>query len=142
LEKIAPANTTSAAMAAFLKDFAGNGYTAMDDDFNSPILIAQLFEAVKYINLLAENRETVDENMLKEFQKTLNAFAFEILGLMEEGDTGNNNMTGQLVQIIIDLRNNAKAGKDFATSDKIRERLKDAGIILKDGKNGTEWMKE
>jgi cysteinyl-tRNA synthetase len=142
LEKIQPAKATSPTLSAFLKDFAANGYAAMDDDFNSPILIAQLFEAVKYINLLAENRETIDENALTEFRKTLNDFVFDISGLTEEGDTGSNNMLNDLVQIIIDLRNNAKANKDFATSDQIRDKLKSAGIILKDGKTGTEWVKE
>ncbi len=116
-------------------------YDAMDDDFNSPILIAQLFEAVKFINSLQEEKETISEKDLKILHKTMHDFLFEVMGL-EDSSAENSQDAEKLsaaVELLIQLRNQARANKDFATSDKIRDELAAKGIQLKDGKDGTSF---
>lgn len=115
-------------------------YDAMNDDFNTPILIATLFEAVKHINLIKEGKESLteaDRNVLKE---TMNNFIFEVLGLDHKLDAqGDSDKLPGVVDLLIQLRNEARANKDFATSDKIRDQLAALGIQLKDGKEGTTF---
>ncbi|WP_330442950.1 cysteine--tRNA ligase [Flavobacterium sp. C4GT6] len=115
-------------------------YDAMNDDFNSPILIAQLFEAVRYINLLKENKETITASDLKLLSETLHAFVFDVLGLVDEKTASNNNdkLEG-VVNMLIGMRNEARANKDFALSDQIRNKLTELGIELKDSKEGTTF---
>ncbi len=116
-------------------------YNTMNDDFNSPMLIAQLFEASKVINSAKEGKVTLTSNDIEVLQKTMHDFIFEVLGL-EDTSVGQNNDGDKLseaVSILIGLRNQARANKDFATSDLIRDQLKEAGINLKDGKDGTSF---
>lgn len=114
-------------------------YDAMNDDFNTPILIAQLFEAVRYINLLKENKETLTAEDLELLTKTLASFLFDVLGLSSEKAVGNTEKLDSVVNMLIGMRNEARANKDFALSDKIRDQLTDLGINLKDGKEGTTF---
>ncbi|MGB6268582.1 MAG: cysteine--tRNA ligase [Olleya sp.] len=116
-------------------------YDAMNDDFNTPILIANLFEAVKYINQIKEGIETISDKDLYTFKATINAFVFDILGLKNdktEASSGTNKLKGA-VELLIKLRQEARANKDFALSDKIRDELAEAGIQLNDGKEGTTF---
>ena len=115
-------------------------YDAMNDDFNSPILIANLFEAVKYINQIKEGAETITKDDLNELQNTINTFVFDVLGLVNvtKEETGTDKLTGA-VDLLIKLRQEARANKDFALSDKIRDELAAAGIMLQDGKEGTTF---
>lgn len=115
-------------------------YDAMNDDFNTPILIAQLFEAVKHINLIKEGKESITQNDKSVLTQTLNAFVYEVLGLerQKEGLGASNKLSG-VVELLIALRDEARANKDFETSDKIRDRLANLGIQLKDGKEGTTF---
>ena len=116
-------------------------YDAMNDDFNSPILIAQLFEATKQINAIKEGNATISEADLKLLKTTMHDFIFDVLGLLDlasEGNDDTNKLSGA-VELLIELRNKARADKDFATSDKIRDDLKEVGIQLKDGKDGTTY---
>jgi cysteinyl-tRNA synthetase len=116
-------------------------YAAMNDDFNSPILIAQLFEATKWINQLNEGGAKISATDLELLRTTMHSFVYDVLGLPKEME-GQNNGQQQLdaaVNLLIDLRNQARANKDFATSDAIRDRLQEAGIQLKDGKEGTSF---
>ena len=116
-------------------------YDAMNDDFNSPILIAQLFEAVKIINSAKEGNIKLDQNAITILQDTMQLFIFEVLGLQENlviNTTDDAKLEGA-VAILIELRNQARINKDFATSDLIRDQLKAAGINLKDGKDGTSF---
>ncbi len=116
-------------------------YDAMNDDFNSPMLIAQLFEASKVINSAKEGKVTLTLEDIDTLQKTMCDFIFDVLGL-EDASAGQNNDGDKLteaVSILIGLRNQARANKDFATSDLIRDQLKEAGINLKDGKDGTSF---
>jgi cysteinyl-tRNA synthetase len=116
-------------------------YNAMNDDFNSPILIAHLFDAVKMINLIKENKETISAPDLTEFTKLINAFVFEVLGLENvEEQQGDNKKLEGVLNMLIGMRNEARANKDFALSDHIRDELLKLGIQLKDGKEGTSFL--
>ncbi len=115
-------------------------YDAMNDDFNSPILIAHLFEAAKYINQIKDGTERLNQNDLKMLTDTINAFVFDVLGLenVTKKDSGTDKLSGA-VDVLIKLRQEARANKDFALSDKIRDELALVGIQLKDGKDGTTF---
>lgn len=115
-------------------------YDAMNDDFNTPILISQLFEAVKHINLIKEGKESISQKDKEHLTAILDAFISDVLGLEKNSDSGENSKTlNGVVEMLIELRNNARANKDFATSDKIRDQLLGLGIQLKDGKDGTTF---
>jgi cysteinyl-tRNA synthetase len=116
-----------------------NCYDAMNDDFNSPILIAQLFEGVKYINLLKENKESLTHDDLEDFKVILKAFVFDVLGLEDATSKDSSDKLSGVVDILIEMRNQARANKDWALSDKIRDELLERGIQLKDGKDGTTF---
>ena len=139
-------NTLESIEASDSSDFAiapwvDSCYAAMNDDFNSPILIAQLFEATKWINQLNEGGAKITQEDLELLRATIHSFVYDVLGLPKEME-GQNNGQQQLeaaVNLLIDLRNQARANKDFATSDAIRDRLQEAGIQLKDGKEGSSF---
>ena len=115
-------------------------YQAMNDDFNSPILIAHLFDAVKTINAIKEGKETIHAEDLHLLQKTMNDFVFDVLGLQEEShNLQENTALNHVMDFIIELRNEARANKNFALSDQIRDKLAQAGIQLKDSKEGTTF---
>ena len=115
-------------------------YDAMNDDFNTPILIAQLFEGVRFINLLKENKETISAADLNTLTTTINSFVFNVLGLENQkaSENGNDKLEGT-INMLIDMRNKARADKDFAMSDHIRDQLLALGIQLKDSKEGTSF---
>ena len=115
-------------------------YNAMNDDFNSPILISHLFEAAKHINQMKDNKASLTSDDLELLKKTMNAFTFDVLGLVNvtKADTGTDKLTGA-VELLIELRQQARANKDFALSDKIRDDLAAKGIQLNDGKDGTTF---
>ncbi|WKW47245.1 cysteine--tRNA ligase [Myroides sp. JBRI-B21084] len=108
------------------------------DDFNSPILIATIFEAVKFINTLKENKATITAADLELLKETLNALVFDVLGLYTS-TSNNNGKLEEVVNLLIQMRNTARANKDFAQSDLIRNQLAAIGIELKDGKEGTTF---
>lgn len=115
-------------------------YNAMNDDFNSPILIAHLFEAVRIINLLKDGKESITSEDLVVLENTMKAFIFDVLGLENENiDKANNGKLENVIQMLIEMRNEARANKDFALSDQIRDRLAVLDIQLKDGKEGTTF---
>ncbi|NND63312.1 MAG: cysteine--tRNA ligase [Flavobacteriaceae bacterium] len=116
-------------------------YDAMNDDFNSPILIAQLFEAAKYINAYKEGSASITKEDLETLKQSMHDFIFDVLGLLDtaEGANGDGNQLSAAVELLIELRNQARANKDFATSDQIRDELLQHGIQLKDGKDGTTY---
>ena len=114
-------------------------FNAINDDFNTPILIAHLFEAIKYINSVNDGHTTMDQNTLIALQEMLPLFVGDLLGLVNDKEEGN--AEADLMQLIIDLRNGAKENKDYATSDKIRDALNEIGFTIKDGKEGTTYSK-
>jgi cysteinyl-tRNA synthetase len=114
-------------------------YDAMNDDFNSPILISQLFEAVKFINLLVDKKESLTKKDLEEFKLAFNAFIFDVLGLEDVTSKNDSDKLSKVVEMLIEMRKEARDNKDWAMSDKIRDELADFGIQLKDGKEGTTF---
>jgi len=116
-------------------------YDAMNDDFNSPILIAKLFDVVKIINSIKEGKITIDKSDLNLLQKTLHDFIFDVLGLEDTVTTKTNDgaKLTKAIELLIELRNLARDNKDFEMSDKIRDQLLEAGIQLNDGKEGTTF---
>ncbi len=115
-------------------------YDAMNDDFNTPILIAQLFEGVRFVNLLKDEKETLNADDLNYFAKTMHAFVFDVLGLEDEkvSDSSNDKLEGT-VNMLIEMRKQARDNKNFTLSDQIRDQLIALGIQLKDGKEGTTF---
>lgn len=126
-----------------VKQLMQNCYDAMNDDFNSPIVIANLFEGVRIINSVHNGLETLTSEDIAVLKNIFDVFVSEILGLKEDTlqDTSDTKVDG-LMNLIIDLRKNARTQKDFATSDKIRDELSNLGIILKDTREGTSWEME
>jgi len=114
-------------------------YAAMNDDFNSPIAIAHLFEAVKWINLIADGKETISASDKEAFTKLLNDFVVEVLGLKNESNNDGADKIDGLVQFALELRQQAKLDKNYAMSDSIRDRLKEIGFEIKDGKDGSTY---
>ncbi|NOR28354.1 MAG: cysteine--tRNA ligase [Lutibacter sp.] len=114
-------------------------YDAMNDDFNSPVLIAQLFEAVKFVNLLIDKKETLSAEDLEEFKSTIHVFVFDVLGLQNEEQQDSSDKISGVVEMLINMRKDARDNKDWALSDKIRDELAALGIQLKDGKDGTTF---
>ena len=117
-----------------------NCYAAMNDDFNTPILIAELFSAVKYINQIKDNKASINNSSLAVLTKTMKQFVFDILGLKTAVSNDQNHKLGETIELLIKMRNEARAQKDFALSDKIRDELIGIGIQLKDGKDGTTFL--
>jgi len=115
-------------------------YDAMNDDFNSPVLIAHLFEGVKWIHLIREGKQTISAPDKETLLHTMKAFVFDVLGVESaRGESGETEKLDGVVQLLIDMRNKARADKDYATSDEIRDALSSLGIQLKDGKEGTTY---
>jgi cysteinyl-tRNA synthetase len=116
-------------------------YNAMNDDFNTPILIAELFSAVKFINQIKDGAAAISQADYNTLSTTLNVFAFDILGLISvtENSDSSSDKLSDTVTLLINMRAEARANKDFALSDKIRDELADIGIQLKDGKDGTTF---
>ncbi|MBO7523848.1 MAG: cysteine--tRNA ligase, partial [Bacteroidales bacterium] len=139
IDKLKASNESSFDIAALSKKC----YEAMDDDLNTPILLSHLFEGVKYINSIADGTSKATSDDIAALKNLFNVFVFDILGLKkEENASSDNDLTSKLMQIIIDMRQNAKSNKDWATSDKIRDELKAAGVQLKDTKEGVVWEVE
>jgi cysteinyl-tRNA synthetase len=115
-------------------------YAAMNDDFNSPMVIAQLFEAARIINLVKEGKEKFPEEDMAVLADTYRTFLVDILGLVPEEQSGQKDeIINGLMSTIIDIRAEARAKKDFATSDQIRDKLLKINIQIKDGKEGATW---
>ncbi|MDR1793161.1 MAG: cysteine--tRNA ligase [Bacteroidales bacterium] len=117
-----------------------NSLSAMDDDFNSPIVIAQLFEAARIINQANDGNLSLSKENINDLKNLFDIFLFDILGMKQNVENqANNNIENDLMQIIISLRQTAKSNKDYATADNIRDMLAQLGIVLKDTKDGVEW---
>jgi len=123
-----------------LDDLKQKLYAALNDDLNTPILIAHLFDGVKYINSVADGSNTISSADLQTIKELYNSFVFEIIGLKDiENSSSSNNKLEDVMNILLNTRLDAKNNKDFATSDKIRDLLNEAGIEIKDKKDGFDW---
>jgi cysteinyl-tRNA synthetase len=132
---------TSASSTSNINALVEAFYTAMNDDFNSPILIANLFEAVRIINSVNDGKESITTADLNSLQTTVNTFVFDVLGLCDESENNNGGKAlDTVMQIVLEQRTEAKKRKDFATSDQIRDLLLAGGISIKDTKEGTIWQ--
>lgn len=131
-------NEERTAMSELLKDWKEKCYNALADDFNSPIFISHLFEAVKWIFELKNGERKILAEELTELKTLMNAFVFDVLGL-KNVEENNNEKLDQTLQVLIELRNQARKAKNFELSDQIRDRLLSEGIELKDGKEGTTY---
>ena len=118
-------------------------YEAMNDDFNSPILIAHLFDGVKIINSVNDGKLTIDEVNLAILKELFFVFVNDILGLKtEDAVSSDDSLTSKLIESLINLRKKAKENKDYQTADNIRNQLSEIGVVLKDTKDGVEWVIE
>ena len=138
LEEIKP----SASSSFDVKAFEQKCFDAMNDDFNTPILMAHLFDAVRVINSAKDEKETLNENDLQQLKKLIHGFVFDVLGLRDDNNSTSDDATDGLMQLIFSIRNDAKQKKDFATSDKIRDELSKLNFTIKDEKNGTSWSRK
>ncbi|MFH1319064.1 MAG: cysteine--tRNA ligase [Bacteroidota bacterium] len=135
-------------------------YQALNDDFNSPVLVSHLFEGVRIVNSVYSGEETITKNDLELLRKVFAGFVYDILGLSSKGGSPDfsgrgalggkeeetspedNNLIAGLIDLILSARQRARKNKDFETSDKIREGLTKLNIITKDEKDGTTWSSE
>jgi len=113
-------------------------YDAMNDDFNAPILISKLFEAVTFINKINDGHATISAEDLKVLKLEMESFTYDVLGLKPEHE-GTSDRLSPVMDLVIELRNKARENKDWTTSDQIRDALLKAGITIKDSKEGTSW---
>ena len=129
---------TSAESSFDVKSIVDSFYNAMDDDFNAPMLIANLFEAVRRINLVNDGKETLSATDRDLMKREMTAFVLDVLGL-QVGVTNSDSKLAPVMDLVIELRQQARDNKDWTTSDKIRDGLAAAGITIKDSKEGTNW---
>ena len=122
-----------------VKDWKQKCYNAMNDDFNTPILIAYLFEGVKVINQIKEGKASLTSEDLETLKTTMNDFTFDVLGLMNEAAQNNSGKIDGVVSLLIKLRKEARENRDWGLSDQIRDELLAMGIQLKDGRDGTSY---
>jgi len=125
----------------FVEKLEKDCYEAMNDDFNSPMVIANLFEGARLINSINDKKESISKEHLDKLKAIYRVFLFDILGLKPE-DSGNQDIVSGLMQLVLDIRKESRTKKDFATSDQIRDALQQLHIVVKDGKEGTTWTKE
>jgi len=115
-------------------------YQALDDDFNTPILIAHIFDGVRIINSANDKKLMLTTEDIINLKKIFDVFVFDILGMKNQyNSTSNQEITENLIKLIIDIRLEARANKDWAESDKLRDKLKSLGVIVKDSKEGSSW---
>ena len=142
LDRVPVSDTCDEATDRFVKQLRQRCYDAMNDDFQTQLVISYLFEACHVVNTLLDHKARICADCLKGLAETMRLFAFDLLGLKPE--KGDNNEAreeayGKVVDMVLSLRAKAKADKDWTTSDKIRDALADAGFEVKDTKDGVTW---
>ena len=135
LETITPKKTST----VNIDELEAKLYTAMDDDFNTPILIAHLFDAVKMINSIKDSFENITAEDLERLKAIMNGFVHDVLGLDTEAANESSDKLDGVVKMLIEMRNQARVDKNWALSDQIRDQLSALGIQLKDGADGTTF---
>ena len=142
LKRIQTAAASDENTKRFVSALRQKCYDAMNDDLMTPAVISNLFEACHIVNLLIDHKAQISEEDLKELSETMRLFAFDILGLVNERGANNDAREaayGKVVDMVLDLRAKAKANKDWAVSDQIRDALAEAGFQVKDTKDGVTW---
>ena len=143
LKSIQPTNEGTVDMA-FVEDLRQKCYDALNDDFNTPIVISNLFDATRVINQIVDKKATITATVLDELTKMFELFTFDILGLKSSVSGQNSGAAreeafGKVVDMLLEQRMKAKANKDWATSDMIRDQLAALGFEVKDTKDGFTW---
>ena len=140
LQELQPAATgQSHPQSQEIKKIYDACYDAMNDDFNSPIVIANLFEGVRIINSVNDKKESISVEDLELLKKTFNTFVFDILGLKSELSGDNSEYLKGLMELVLKIRQTSREKKDWGTSDQIRDALQKLQITVKDGKDGSSW---
>jgi len=119
--------------------FESNLYQAMNDDFNSPILIAHLFDGAKYIQSVNNGLKKIDIETRDSLFKLFKEFIHDVLGFKTDSEKSNKALLNGLIGTVVEIRDRAKNNKDWETSDEIRKHLNELGIVLKDSREGTSW---
>ena len=136
IDKITPSEKSSVDLEELEKSF----FKAMDDDFNSPIAISHLFDGIKTINNAAAGKESMTENDLEKCRQFYGLTVRDILGLVQEGrDPGGQELTGELIKLLLQMRPDARKNKDFDMADRIRDEMARLGVEIMDTKDGFEW---
>ena len=142
LKRIKTAKESDAQVAEFVAALRRKCYDAMNDDMQTPVVIGNLFEACRLINIILDHKAAISDADLEELTTVMRLFAFDILGLKEADSGGGKEREeafGKVVDMVLDLRAKAKAAKDWATSDRIRDELAAAGFEVNDTKDGSVW---
>lgn len=134
------AATASGTTVPDIRKWEDECYAAMNDDFNTPILIANLFEGVRLINLINDKKENISTEDLELLKNTFNIFLFEILGLKDERSGDQSATLNGLMDLILAIRQKSRETKDWSTSDQIRDALQKLNITVKDGKDGSSYQ--
>ncbi len=134
LANLVPSETSSVDVSGTEKGC----YDAMNDDLNTPVALAHLFDAVRIINLVSDGKEKLTADDITALKGVFSTFVHDIFGLKAEEDAGNEKLAGVLT-LLLDMRQEAKARKEWETSDRIRNRLSELGITVKDRKDGYDW---
>ncbi len=136
LQKLKPSETST----IDVKTLQNKCYEAINDDINTPVVIANLFDSVRWINSIAEGTESISANDLELLKEVYQTFVFDILGLTGEISVqSGNKLVEELISMVLTMRMDAKANKDFKASDRIRDELLKIGVVVKDKKDGFDW---
>ena len=138
LDEIKPSTTTSFDIDALIN----KTNESMNDDFNTPVTIANLFDGVKIINTIKSEKATITAEDLEKLKALYHNFIFDIFGLQKESSTAKNDYLDSMMNVIMNIRNEAKASKNWALSDLIRDELKKLNITIQDSKDGSNWTVE
>jgi len=136
LKELPTASNSTVDIDALVKKF----YDAMNDDFNTPILIAHLFEAVKLIQSVKAEKDQLTEADKKLLLDSMSDFIFDVMGLTEVSETKDSNkQLDTVMELVLQMRQKAREDKDWPTADAIRDKLNEAKIVVKDEKDGATW---
>jgi cysteinyl-tRNA synthetase len=145
LDRVQPSDRCDADTERFVKALRQRCYDAMNDDLMTQLVVSYLFEACTVVNKLIDHKATICAECLEELKQTMHLFAEDLLGLQGANNKGQGASAareesfGKVVDMVLDLRAKAKANKDWATSDKIRDELAALGFEVKDTKDGATW---
>jgi cysteinyl-tRNA synthetase len=142
IKRVQPAKGSSPEVEKYVKELPQRLYDAMNDDLQTPIVISELFEACHQVNLLVDRKAKISQADLDKLAETMRLFTVDILGLTNAtggASSEKDKALDKVMQMVLEMRAKAKAEKDWATSDKIRDELSEAGIIVKDTPDGAVW---
>jgi cysteinyl-tRNA synthetase len=138
LQKIIPSETSDSS-GSTIRQLMEGCYQSMNDDFNSPMVIANLFEGVRIINSVWDKKENISLPDLELLKNMFQVFIFDILGLKEESSEDQNDVVKGLMDLVLTIRKEVREKRDFSTSDQIRDALQNLKITVKDTKEGAVW---